>query len=159
MPKKNADSKKMLFLCTYCSVTGLHNKIHFLSLLLHIFRSCLFWGLHRQSTTRQTKHMELRLNPKMVIDPDETIVSQFSLCSHVPSHSPCCCTCRSSSVPYGIITGKIRSLLLIHFHLDSHRSWLQTIFTEMLPDLSHLCPWTFYCPHRSSILLKNHVHS
>lgn len=40
--EKKVDSKRMLFLCNYCFVMCLHNKIHFLSLLLQ-FKMLHIW--------------------------------------------------------------------------------------------------------------------
>lgn len=47
---------------------------------------------HKQSS------MELSLNPNLVIDLEEIILSQISLYSSMPSHSPCCYTCVREAV-------------------------------------------------------------
>lgn len=151
----------MPFLCTYCSVRCLHNKIHLLSLLLHSLKSCLFQVLHQQSTSSQTKQYGTTPEPQDSHWPwrNDSVSNQFVFL-HAQSFALLLHLCKwSSSVPCGIITGRIRSLLLIQFYLDSHRSRLQTIFKEMLPDLSHWCLRAIDYPHRNTTLLKNHIHS
>lgn len=147
--------------CVLIAVRCLRNKIHLLSLLLHSLKTCLFWVLHQQSTSPQTKQCWTKPEPQDSHWPwrNYSVSDQFVF-FHAQSFTLLLHLCKwSSSLPYGIITGTIRSLLLIHFYPDSHSSWLQTVFTEKLADLSHICLRTFEYPPRSSTLLKNHFHS
>lgn len=92
--------------CTHCSVRCLHNKIHPLPLVLHSFKSFLFWALHQQSTTGQTNPHRTKHEPQDSLWPwgSAPVSAQFVFLCAQPLTLLLCSWKRGSSVPCGTTT-------------------------------------------------------